>query len=121
MEGYKEYKGKVRWSLLPYTALEPVVRVLEYGAVTKYAMDNWKWVPHKGAYMDGILRHWVEYFEKGEEYDKESGESHLAHLACDVLFLLWDRAYSTESFEEYIYNLKKYPDYVDKIDSKKFE
>jgi len=33
--------GKLRWSLVHYRSLEPMVRVLEFGA-TKYSPDNWK-------------------------------------------------------------------------------
>ncbi len=118
--GIKESKGKVRWSLVPFDALEPVVRVLEYGAVTKYAMDNWKNVPYKGPYMDAIVRHWKKYFIDGEECDGESGQSHLAHLACDVLFLLHDRLVSDVPFDQYIAQLREYPDYVKHIDPNKF-
>lgn len=119
--GIKESSGKVRWSLIPFVALEPVVRVLEFGAMTKYAMDNWKHVPHKGPYMDAIIRHWESYFIDGNEFDKESGQSHLAHLACDVLFLLWDRhEHSDIPFDEYVARLREYPDYVKKLDPNKF-
>ena len=33
--GIKDSKGKIRWSLLPFEALEPIVRVLDYGATIK--------------------------------------------------------------------------------------
>ncbi len=119
--GIKDSKGKLRWSLLPFSALEPVVRVLEYGATNKYAMDNWKYVKHKGPYMDSLIRHWVRYFEYLEEFDSESGESHLANLACGLLFLIHDRqAHSDIPFEEYINNLKQYPDYIKELDEDKF-
>lgn len=121
MTGIKESKGKVRWSLIPMKALEPVARVLEFGAKTKYAMDNWKAVPHKGPYMDAIMRHWVKYFIEGEETDPDTGESHLANLCCDVLFLLWDRLNSKIPFAEYVEQLRSYPDYVKEIDVHKFD
>jgi hypothetical protein len=119
--GVKEYKNKVRWSLLPFDALESVVRVLEYGAHTKYAFDNWKRVREKGAYLDGILRHWAAYKE-GEEIDNESKENHLANLVCDALFLLWDRQQSGDvPFDQYICGLINYPDYVQRVDPDKFK
>jgi hypothetical protein len=33
--GIKDSKGKIRWSLLPFEAIEPIVRVLDYGATIK--------------------------------------------------------------------------------------
>lgn len=120
--GVKEYKNKTRWSLLPFDALEPVVSVLDYGATTKYCKNNWKKVPHKAAYADAIMRHWVQYFNDGEEFDQESGQSHLAHLVCDALFLLWDRQDSKEvPFDEYLDKLLTYPDFVTEISEEKRE
>ena len=120
--GIKDSKGKIRWSLLPFEALEPIVRVLDYGATTKYAMDNWKYVDHKGPYMDSLIRHWKKYFIDMEEIDPESGESHLANLGCGLLFLIYDRQVNNDiPFVEYIENLKQYPDYVTELDTKKFQ
>lgn len=34
-------EGKPKWSLIPFSALEPMVRVLEFGA-NKYSPNNWK-------------------------------------------------------------------------------
>lgn len=119
--GVKDAKGKTRWSLLPFDALEPVVRVLNYGAITKYQFDNWKHVPRKGAYLDAIVRHWHLY-RNGEEFDRETGESHLANLACDVLFLIWDRQQKSDvPFDEYMKDLLWYDDYVTELDTKKFD
>lgn len=84
--GVKETLGKLRWTLLPWIAIKEVVKVLEYGA-KKYDEDNWKKVePQK--YKEAAFRHWIAYVE-GEKLDPETGYSHLAHLACDILFLLW--------------------------------
>ncbi len=120
--GVKESKGKARWSLLPLGALEPVIEVLNYGATTKYSKDNWKKVPCKAPYADAIIRHWKKYFEDAEEFDAESGESHLAHLACDVLFLLWDRQNQKDiPFDKYMDTLLTYPDFVEHISKDKAE
>ena len=84
--GMKETSGKLRWTLLPLLAVKEIVKVLEYGA-KKYSADNWKKVePEK--YKEAAFRHWTAYLE-GEKVDPETGISHLAHLGCDVLFLLW--------------------------------
>lgn len=118
--GVKEHRGKTRWSLIPFKALEPVVRVLNHGATTKYSANNWKYVTPKSYYLDAIVRHWVQYLH--EEFDADTGESHLAHLICDALFLLWDRENKSNiSFKEYISGLTDYPDYVKDLDINKFE
>lgn len=121
MTGIKDSKGKTRWSLVPFDALEPVVRVLEFGAKTKYAPDNWKYVKEKASYGDAIIRHWQKYFIENEEFDLESDQSHLAHIICDALFLIWDRQQSTEPFDAYIKKLLQYSDYVTELDENKFK
>lgn len=121
MQGIKDSKGKLRWSLLPFEALEPVIRVLNYGATTKYAPNNWKHVPDKASYPDAIIRHWVKYFEYCEEFDGETGESHLASIVCNALFLIWDREHSDMPFDDYIQQLLTYPDYVTELDMHKFD
>lgn len=119
MQGIKEYRGKTRWSLLPFEALEPVVRILEYGAKTKYASNNWKHVKDKATYVDAIVRHWTKYVN-GEELDGESQESHIAAIVCNALFLIYDRQqHKDESFEEYLTNLLEYTDYVKEIPEEK--
>lgn len=86
-DGRKDDQGKNRLGLLPPLALEAVGRVLTFGA-RKYAPENWRKVPDaKARYLDATLRHVVSYM-KGERMDPETGESHLAHAACCLLFLL---------------------------------
>lgn len=85
--GMKETSGKLRWTLLPLSAIKEVVKVLEYGAKKYGQKDNWKKVD-KDLYKDALWRHWVAY-QLGEKVDSETGLSHLAHLLCDGLFLLW--------------------------------
>jgi len=120
-EGIKDSKGKLRWSLLPFEALAPVVRVLDVGAVTKYAPNNWKYVEDKGAYLDGIMRHWEKYLG-GEEIDVEMDESHLACVICNALFLIWDRQQKQDvEFGKYLEDLTTYPDYVTDLDMHKFD
>jgi len=66
---------------------EPVVRVLTYGA-TKYERDNWKYVQNgEHRYLAAALRHLAAY-QSGERTDQETGESHLAHAICCLIFLL---------------------------------
>jgi len=41
------------------------------------------------------MRHLVAEY-KGEDYDIESGFLHLAHAACNILFLLWKKMKGVE-------------------------
>lgn len=85
-KGRKHDAGKIRWSLLPWGALEEVVKVLEHGA-QKYSPGNWvKVEPER--YEEALLRHVVAR-QKGEKNDPDSKLSHLAHIVCDALFLIW--------------------------------
>ena len=110
--GVKDYKKKLRWSLVPMKALEGCVRVLMYGATTKYTPNNWKNVEPQGVYADAIYRH-LNAYVAGEEFDDETGESHLSHLLCDALFLEYHRMNRDRlvSFSEYISELMIYDDY----------
>lgn len=85
--GMKLDGGKSRLELLPPAAIEAVGCVLGYGA-KKYAPGNWKHVEDgQNRYLAASLRHVFAYL-RGEELDSESGESHLAHAACSLLFVL---------------------------------
>lgn len=122
--GVKDFKKKLRWTLIPFKALEGCVRVLMYGATTKYAPDNWKKVEPQGVYLDAIFRHLVAY-KSGEENDDETGESHLSHILCDALFLEYNRMNRNQdiSFQDYVEEITKYEDYAtsvnqDEVDKK---
>lgn len=94
--GVKFDSNKPQWSLLPFEALEEVVEVLTSGA-KKYAPNNWKYVPDADArYMDAAFRHMAQYMQ-GDKYDEETGNNHLAHAMCCLLFKLWfDRQQEAE-------------------------
>ena len=88
MDGIKYDNEKPRWSLLPWVAVNEIVKVLTYGA-KKYDDDNWKKVePFEDRYFSAMLRHLIDW-KNGEKTDKETGLSHLAHAGCCLLFLLW--------------------------------
>lgn len=85
--GAKHDAAKARWDLLPIAALDSVVRVLTFGAA-KYGDDNWRSVEHpRRRYYAAAMRH-VAAWWSGETNDPESGEHHLAHAACCLLFVL---------------------------------
>ena len=81
--GKKENQGKIDWTLVPWGALEDVVKVMEYGAA-KYTRDNWKKV-YPVEYIKAAFRHLIK-FQEGERVDHESGLPTLAHAICDLLY-----------------------------------
>jgi len=87
MQGVKHDHGKPKYALLPYDALEEVVKVLNYGEA-KYEARNWE----KGLDWDrpfsAAMRHLAAWWQRREDLDPESGINHLAHAACNMLFLL---------------------------------
>jgi dATP/dGTP diphosphohydrolase len=86
MSGTKHDGGKLPWHLLPFDAIEQIVRVLDFGA-KKYAERNWeKGIAHSRTYA-ATLRHLTSWWQC-EDDDPETGLSHLAHAACEVLFAL---------------------------------
>lgn len=84
--GKKFDQNKLDWTLLPWKEVEQVLEILEFGA-KKYSRDNWKEVD-SSRYEKAAMRHLVSYVT-GEKLDSESGKSHLAHLVCNALFLMW--------------------------------
>ena len=98
-EGRKDDAEKPRYDLLPFDALDPVVRVLTSGAA-RYGDENWRKV--EGAprrYLAAALRH-VTAWAAGRENDVDTGESHLAHAVCCLLFLLALKAKPPTSAED---------------------
>lgn len=71
---------------LPVRSLVHVIRVLEFGA-KKYAKGNWARGMSWSVCYNCTLSHLTKAFA-GEERDEESGELHLAHALCNIVFLL---------------------------------
>lgn len=85
--GTKHDSDKPDLSLLPFKALEDVARVMMFGAA-KYGRSNWKKGFDEHRLISAALRHLGAHTE-GEAIDSESGQAHLAHAACNLLFLIW--------------------------------
>lgn len=86
LSGVKFDEGKPEFSLLDFPALEEVVKVLQFGA-EKYGKDNWREGFIWSRPFNACLRHLFAWWG-GEKLDKETGISHLAHAACNIMFLL---------------------------------
>lgn len=83
--GLKFDGGKVPLNLLPPRPLVEIAQVLDYGQ-RKYAAWNWsKGIPASRLYA-ALLRHLFAWWA-GEDNDRETGLSHLAHAGCCLLFL----------------------------------
>jgi hypothetical protein len=78
--------GKLPVELLPVDALEEVARVLEFGA-KKYARRNWEKGIKFSRVVGPLLRHVFKWL-RGEDNDPETGLNHMAHAACNALFLV---------------------------------
>ena len=70
MSGLRYNKNKPKWSLVPQSALFPMVEVLEFGA-TKYEPFNWMKGLSVKEICESLKRH-LDSFMEGEDSDKES-------------------------------------------------
>jgi len=78
-------RDKIRLDLVSPTATKELAKVLTFGA-NKYAPHNWtkgmKW-----SRVLGSLKRHLNAIESGEDYDKETGCLHSAHVMCNAMFL----------------------------------
>lgn len=84
-QGDRYNEGKLKWSLVSWSALKPMVKVLMFGA-KKYTPNNWKkgvsWIET----CESLQRH-LNAFIEGEDNDKESKIEHVGHILCNAMFL----------------------------------
>lgn len=85
-KGVKFDEGKPRVGLIMSRAILEVAKVGTFGAA-KYGDHNYRKGLKWSRLVDAALRHFVAYLA-GERLDKESGLSHLAHVAWNILTLL---------------------------------
>lgn len=87
-QGLKYDQGKLRYDLVPPHAIKAIAEILTFGA-NKYAPNSWQTVENgETRYTAAMMRHF-EAYRSGEEFDPETGKSHLAHCLCNITFLLW--------------------------------
>ena len=77
--------NKPQFSLIDMNCLEPMARVLDFGA-KKYARDNWKKGMPLTEIMDSMFRH-LAALQRGEWIDPDSGLPHIGHIQCNALFM----------------------------------
>lgn len=86
LSGKRQDDGKPRMALLSPIAMEEIAKVLTFGA-EKYGDNNWRGGFKWTRVANCLLRHIFAWL-RGEDKDKESGLSHLAHAGCNIMFLL---------------------------------
>lgn len=83
--GLRHNENKLPWELLPIKATEELLKVLQKGAI-KYAPRNWEKGLSWSDTAASAYRH-LAAFMSGEDYDKEDGLLHVAHLMANATFL----------------------------------
>ena len=86
-KGLRFNTNKTKWSLVPQSALIPMVEVLEFGA-NKYSAFNWMKGLSVTEICESLKRH-LDSFMEGQDNDVESTLSHIGHIQCNALFLSW--------------------------------
>lgn len=95
-----KYDGeKPRMELLPTAPLLGVARVLTFGA-HKYADHNWRLGFDYSRLIGAAYRH-LSAYNDGEDVDPESGESHIDHAICTLMFLSEQIAKGTGKDDRY--------------------
>lgn len=84
--GTKKDEGKERFDLIPSEALFSLARILTFGA-EKYEDRNWERGILYGRVFAALQRHLWRWFMQ-QDVDEETGESHMAHALCCIVFLV---------------------------------
>lgn len=87
MEDLKYDKGKPRVDLIEPEFVLGIAKVLAHGA-EKYKPESWKTEVKdpENRYYAAAMRHLLAW-KSGEVLDSDSGECHLLHAACNLMFL----------------------------------
>lgn len=99
-------KDKLKWSLVSWKALEPMVQVLMFGA-NKYSTWNWAKGLKYTEICESLQRH-LNSFIEGEDDDPESKLHHVGHILCNAMFLSYMFLFRKDMDDRYKdKNLKK--------------
>lgn len=97
MAGSKFDNGKPPMGLVHPDFIEGVATVLGFGA-EKYGKYNWTEGIEYDRLYDALQRHMNAWY-KGEDIDPESGENHLLHAACELMFLYCFQKWGREELD----------------------
>tara|TARA_R110000822_G_scaffold125716_4_gene260639 strand:- start:5852 stop:6265 length:414 start_codon:yes stop_codon:yes gene_type:complete len=129
MAGDRFNTGKLKWSLVSWKALAPMVRVLMFGAhkyttfkrddgsiakgdqiskedskgleVVTSGANNWKKGLKCTEVTESLQRH-LNAFIDGEDNDPESKLSHVGHILCNAMFLSYMSMFKKDMDDRYI-------------------
>lgn len=96
--------GKPNLALIPPEVLEESSIVMGFG-VEKYGMHNWRYDGHNTLHSRtyaSLQRHLNAYW-RGEDIDPESGQRHLAHAMCQLMFLMVETKEHPEMDDRYVH------------------
>lgn len=82
--GTRHNEGKVRWSLVHYKSMEPMIRALMFGA-NKYGDFNWMKGLNKKQILESLQRHLAALMDE-QTHDEESGVHHIGHIMANAMF-----------------------------------
>lgn len=85
-EGVKFDTGKPRYDLIPADSLHELAKLYSMGAI-KYGDRNWEKGMAWGRIFGAMMRHSWAWF-RGEQFDPEDGQHHLASVAWCALALM---------------------------------
>jgi hypothetical protein len=83
--GTKHDHGKARVDLIDPLLMLSAAKGLEFGL--KYGEHNWRKGMQWSRIYGGLLRHLFAFWQR-EDIDEESGNHHLDHAACMLMFLI---------------------------------
>ena len=98
--GDRKNIGKLKWSLVSWKALEPMVEVLMFGA-EKYSSWNWSQGLKYTEICESMQRH-IYAFIEGEDNDQESKLPHVGHILCNAMFLSYMTIFRKDMDDRYI-------------------
>lgn len=97
--GTKADSKKPPITIIPREALEQEAQAFAFGA-NKYGKYNFRKGIEYTRLLDAVMRHTLA-FTDGEDFDPESGESHLAHARANLAMLIYMVKHKSELDDRY--------------------
>lgn len=85
----KNNEGKYKPTLIYKSFIEALANVRQFGVDKHGNKEDWR-TTNSILHYDACLRHIYAALDN-EELDKESGLLHLAHAACNLMFLIEEK------------------------------
>lgn len=115
--GKRLNKGKIPIDMVPTSLIYAVARVFEEGA-KKYEKDNWRRGMSHSKVYGCAMRHMLKWFE-GQDKDKETGLSHLWHVATNIAMLIEYEKTCPELDDRYKGAQAVYEEFTEKVENNK--